>query len=523
MLFGAVKRAPARGVIASSDSQAKREKRVLLVGLALLTLPLVVFTLLRWAAPSRDIQIIVPTEHFLIVSAACLIALGMAIALSYAAIRTREPRTFFLVATYLMIAAPFSVHGLMTPGNTFSMHAFHNSMTVSAQLSLLLGGSAIMLAALPTPAKMDRAIRANFASLMTGLVLLSFGYILICLSFPTFLDWVPTGQEPTGVKTAFGLERHSVGMFIRYLVTVTGVVMCAIAATRFYRSFATTRSYATAAVAISALLIGESLIIQTFGAVWHISWWLYHGLLLIAVVLPMMAIALLYKRENSLFEIVDSLLLNETLAKVEYSFPDAIDGFISTVEKRDPYLKGHMRRVCEMAVAIADHLRVPDTAIRAASYAALLHDIGKLGLPQTVLHKPGRLTDAEFAILREHPARGFSLVANVESLRVAAPAIRWHHERLDGSGYPDGLSGSDVPLEARIIAVADVWDALTSDRVYRKAMSCADARVVLMAERGTKLDANCVDALFTILGQDSRTSARQNDPDVSEESVAAAG
>jgi hypothetical protein len=94
------------------------------------------------------------------------------------------------------------VHGLMTPGNTFSAHAFHNSMTVSAQLSLLLGAGAIVLAALPTPAKIDRAIRANFAPLMTGLILLSFGYILICLSIPTFLDWVPTGQEPTGMKTA---------------------------------------------------------------------------------------------------------------------------------------------------------------------------------------------------------------------------------------------------------------------------------------------------------------------------------
>ena len=92
-----------------------------------------------------------------------------------------------------------------------------------------------------------------------------------------------------------------------------------------------------------------------------------------------------YLLHHSLIEIVDSLLLNETLAKVEYSFPDAIDAFVSTVESRDPYLKGHMRRVCELSVAIADELKVPDTLMRAASYAALLHDIGKLGLPATIL------------------------------------------------------------------------------------------------------------------------------------------
>jgi HD-GYP domain-containing protein (c-di-GMP phosphodiesterase class II) len=489
-------------VATTSDIEAIRELRRLRVCLALLALPLITFAILRWLAPARDRVIVVPTEHFAVVSAACLIALLLAVGLSYAAVRTREPRTFFLAVTYLMIAAPFSVHGLMTPNHAFAMHGFHNSMTVSAQVSLFLGAIAIMLASLPLPARLDSAIRDQFGPLMTGVILLAFGYIALCLSVPTILDWAPTGGEQPGVKTAFGLERQTVGLTIRYTVMSAGMVVCVIAAVRFYRSFATTRSFATATVAISALLIAECLFIQTFGEVWHISWWLYHVLLLVAVVLPLSAIGWLYRRGSSLIEIVDSLLLNETLAKVEYSFPDAMDGFISTVERRDPYLKGHMRRVCELAVAIADHLRVPDTAIRAASYAALLHDIGKLGLPQAVLNKPDRLTDEEFAILKEHPSRGFTLIASVDSLKIAAPAIRWHHERLDGSGYPDGLAGSDVPLEARIIAVADVWDALTSDRAYRKAMCPNEAREILIAERGTKLDAECVDALFAVIEQD---------------------
>ena len=236
MVFGKSKRAPALSVTATSDALADRERQMLRVGLTALTIPGVVFAFLRWAVPAWDTRVVVPTEHFLIVSSACLVALAMAIALSYAAIQTREPRTFFLAATYLMIAAPFSVHGLMTPGNTFSMHAFHNSMTISAQLSLLLGAITIMLAALPTPTAIDRAIRNQFGPLMIGLILSSLGYILICLTFPTVFDWVPTGQEPAGVRTALGLERHAVGMAIRYLVTVTGVTMCAVAAIRFYRS-----------------------------------------------------------------------------------------------------------------------------------------------------------------------------------------------------------------------------------------------------------------------------------------------
>ena len=258
--------------------------------------------------------------------------------------------------------------------------------------------------------------------------------------------------------------------------------MCAVAAVRFYRSFATTRSFATAAVTISAVLIGESLFIQAFGAVWHISWWLYHGLLLIAVALPMTAFALLYRRGSSLIEIVDSMLLTETLAKVEYSFPDAIEGFIQTVEQRDPYLKGHMRRVCELAVAIADQMQVPDSAIRAASYAALLHDIGKLGLPQSVLNKPGRLTDDEFAVLKEHPTRGFALVANIESLRSAAPAIRWHHERLDGtriSGWPVRRRGSARGADhrgGRCLGRAHVGPRLSQGDVSHRSAEHPDRR-----------------------------------------------
>lgn len=494
-----LRRSPRLNVASTSEIQAESEQRMLQVALVLLSAPILAFVVLRWFAPGLDASFAIPREHFLAVSLACIVAVGMAVMVGQAAVKTREPRTFFLAATFIAIAAPFSVHGLMTPGQTFSMHGFHNSLSVSAQVALFLGGLFIMLASLPIPAPLGTFIRDQFGALMSGLILLAIGYVVICLSVPTFLDWVPTGNEPAGIQTAFGLDRQFAGKTLRYTTMSLGIVMAMIAARRFYRSFATTRSFATASMSISAVLLGQALFIQALGQLWRSSWWLYHVLVLFAVMLPMAAFAHLYRRGSSLVEIVDSLLLNETLAKVEYSFPEAIDTFIETVEARDPYLKGHMRRVCELSVAIAEELRVPDTAMRAASYAALLHDIGKLGLPPAVLHKPGRLTDEEFEILKEHPSRGFSLVANIESLKLAAPAIRWHHERLDGSGYPDALCGNDVPLEARIIAVADVWDALTSDRVYRRAMSPERAREILVSEAGTKLDATCVAALLRII------------------------
>ncbi len=472
-----------------------------MIATALVLVPIVLFVLLRWVAPAVDHIVAVPTRHFYIVSAACLIALGMAIVLSVAAVRSREPRTYFLAATYISLAAPFAVHGLMTPGQHFA-DGFYGSMSVSAQLSLVLGSVCIYMASRPLPPRLHRLISESFGPVMMATVLVAVAYILICLSFKGVLDWVPTGNERDGVTTMFGLDRSSVGWVLRLTLASIGVLSATDAALTFHRSFATTRSIATASVAISAALLAQSVFIQTFGVVWHYSWWIYHLSLFVAVMLPMAAISWLYARGSSLTEIVDSLLLTETLAKVTYSMPQVIDTLITSVEERDGHLEGHMRRVCHLSVAIADELAVGDTSVRAIGYASLLHDLGKLGMPPAILHKPGRLTDDEFAVLQEHPSRGFALVANIDALRIAAPAIRWHHERLDGTGYPDGLHGAEIPIEARVLAVADVWDALTSDRIYRSAMSTEDALRIVEAERGSKLDAACVDALFRVLSRE---------------------
>ena len=256
-------------MITASDLQARKERRGVALTLLLVLLPILAFWLLKVAPASWDPQIVVPREHFLIVSAACLIAFVMAIVLSVAAVRTIAPRTFFLAAAFLLIATPFSVHGLITPGETFSAHGFHNSLTISAQLSLFLGAALLMVASRPLPASVDRAIRQQYGTLMIGCVLLAIGYILVSLSLPAFLDWVPTGQEQAGITTIFGLDRAAIGKTLRYLAMAAGVAMALIAAYRFYRSFATTRSFATATVAICSLLIAESLVVQAFGVVWH--------------------------------------------------------------------------------------------------------------------------------------------------------------------------------------------------------------------------------------------------------------
>lgn len=142
-----------------------------------------------------------------------------------------------------------------------------------------------------------------------------------------------------------------------------------------------------------------------------------------------------------------------------------------TIEARDPMTNGHCERLARHAVALGKALGLGETDLQALHRGGYLHDVGKVGVPDAVLLKPGPLTPAEFALMKKHPDIGDSLCAPLQSLRAVRPIIRCHHERLDGSGYPQGLKGEEVPLLAQIVGIADVFDALTSHRPYRPALT----------------------------------------------------
>jgi putative two-component system response regulator len=152
------------------------------------------------------------------------------------------------------------------------------------------------------------------------------------------------------------------------------------------------------------------------------------------------------------------------------------------VEARDPYTEGHCQRLKEYATALGAALHLDPADFDALSRGAALHDIGKIGLPDIVLLKPGRLNAAELALMREHPIVGDDLCRTVKSLECVRPIVRSHHERQDGRGYPDGLSGDQIPLLAQVVAVVDVFDALTTNRPYRPAMTAKAAYDVMLAE-----------------------------------------
>lgn len=175
-------------------------------------------------------------------------------------------------------------------------------------------------------------------------------------------------------------------------------------------------------------------------------------------------------------------------------------GLANALEAKDPYTRGHSERVAALSRRVAAALGRPAVEAEIIAQAGLLHDLGKIGVPESILGKAGPLTAAEWAVMRRHPVIGSQIVAPFEFLSAGAAIIRYHHERWDGSGYPEGLRGVDIPLGARVVAAADVFDALTSARPYRGALGRAAALAHLRREAGRTLDADVVEALVAVVG-----------------------
>ena len=185
--------------------------------------------------------------------------------------------------------------------------------------------------------------------------------------------------------------------------------------------------------------------------------------------------------------------------QLQRSVYQSLVGLCTALEAKDPYTRGHSERVAGWSRRLAERLGLCADDVERIGQAALLHDIGKIGVPESVLRKPGPLDDDEWSVMRRHPVVGAQIVAPFEMLAGIDTLIRHHHERFDGSGYPDGLCGEAVPVGCRVIAVADVYDALTSDRPYRRAWSHERAMAVLSEQAGRALDARAVAAFADVV------------------------
>ena len=193
---------------------------------------------------------------------------------------------------------------------------------------------------------------------------------------------------------------------------------------------------------------------------------------------------------------------SELFNNLEKAYLDTLSALTNAIDAKDSYTRGHSDRVTELSVRLAKEAKLDHAELEKIRLGGVLHDIGKIGIPESILNKPGRLDDQEFEVIKSHPVLGVSILGSVEFLKNVVPVIKHHHERYDGKGYPDKLKGTDIPYLARIVSIADTYDAMTTNRPYRKALTAEESLKEIERCKGTQFDPELADLFIEMIRRD---------------------
>ena len=427
-----------------------------------------------------------PTLHFWIVSGCTVLSacIGTALALSVQSVRTT--RTVFLALGFVAVAMIFATHGLSTPGFIVPGTQYPYAVVISAGLSELVGALFIFLSVLPATTPGARWVRDHGAHLMVVAFALLLAYVGTMMFKPDWWGFVPTTHP---WDTIFASAT---------------MLMLGYSALRYLSAWRLTHLPGQFAMVCALVLLAESQVSMYYGVVWAASWWLYHVLMLAAFVTLIVGWVVEAARAKSLVVFSRAIELRDELNRATVATPEALARLEAAIASKDEYTRHHMTRVAAYAVAIAREMRLDEATTRMTEVTGLLHDIGKIRVPDAVLMKPGPLTDDEYAVMKEHAAWGEHITRQSKVLSHVSRAVGAHHEKFSGNGYPNKLVKNDIPIEARIVAVADTYDALTTNRVYRPKRSVAEAVVEMRRVSGTQLDPQCVEAFIAWLEKTGR-------------------
>jgi hypothetical protein len=441
---------------------------------AVAALAIVPAAVLEWAA---DEPVAASAHaHFGLVLAGALAAAVAAAILTIAGVRRRDGRTVLLGTAFSTMTALLAVHGFATPG---VLAGDNGVVAFAGAASLPAGAFVLALSALPAlrrPRHIGPLVAAQVA-IAAAILMLGASALLL----PSIVPSVPT----TGSATA-------------YVLLAVGVALLALIGMRAVRTWQLTRRPADLVGVAGVAWLGIALAVQMTVPFTQLAFYLGHMLELAGVIALGLPAALDLRRGAASRPLVGDLGATDLVAQEESFLGARVSALVVRLGEKDAATEGHTRRVAMLAVQVGEALGLPRRRLRLLALGGLLHDMGKLAVPSAVLSKPGPLDDAEFAEIRKHPEAGERLLRELGGF---APGVRRlvldHHERLDGSGYPRGLSGDDLDVETRILAACDVYDALVSDRVYSSAWT--RERALALLRDGALFDQCCVAALERLL------------------------
>jgi hypothetical protein len=412
--------------------------------------------------------------HFYGVGMSALVATAAAVALTTVGAREGDSRTVIVGGGFALMAALLAVHGLSTPGVILGNNGL---IAVTGAATLPVGGGVMMLAALPTfgGASVIRRVLAIEAALGAAIVAFSAVAALV----PSIVPGVPAPRSAAAIA-----------------LFVLGLPVYGVLAVRAMNTFLLTRRAADFLVVVGIVLLACALYAALFLSFMDLGWWLGHVFELSGIVVVGSSLVYDLHRGRRSRTLVGDLRAAELVAAEEAYLGARVRALMERLAAKDASTEEHTRRVATLAVVVGEELGLSPTRLRSLAIGGLLHDIGKLSLPDAILQKPSSLDDYEYEIVKLHPQRGRELLSELGGFDDAIERLVLdHHERLDGSGYPRGLHADDLALETRILAVCDVYDALVSPRVYRPAWPQEEALALLRDDSGIGFDPRCVEAL----------------------------
>jgi HD-GYP domain-containing protein (c-di-GMP phosphodiesterase class II) len=415
--------------------------------------------------------------HFSGVGLTALVAALAAVALTIVGARRQDARTVLVGTAFSAMAALLALHGIATPGMLVGPNGV---VSFTGGATLPIGGAVLALSAMPA-LRRPRGVKP-LLFLQAGLLAVIVALGAIGLLVP---EAVPAVPEP---RSAPALALLAVGL-----------VFYGVLGLRALRTFLLTRRRADLLVFVGIVWLAAALPPAMMLQYFELGWWLGHWFELVGIAIVGVPVALDLHRGAQSRPLAGDLSGAELVASEEAFLGAHVRALTVSLAEKDEYTECHTRRVALRAVQVGEELGLSAIRLRALATGALVHDIGKLTVPDSVLKKPGPLTDEEFAVIKRHPDAGDRLLADLGFGRDVRQLVRDHHERLDGNGYPNGLFGPAISLDVRILTVCDVYDALISTRVYRGAWSHDRALALLREESGMAFDSRCVTALERVL------------------------
>jgi len=425
--------------------------------------------------------------HFAAVGFAALAATGAAILLTAIGVRRRDSRAVLVGTAFTAMAALLSLHGLATPGIILG---FNGVVSFAGGATLPVGGAVLALSALPALQGPNgvRPLLWVQGMLLGGIASLGF----IGLVSPSFVPAVPAPASTAAI-----------------VVLAIGLCFYGLLGLRALHTFLLTRRLADLFVVVGLSWLAGALVAALVLDFRQLGWWVGHGLELAGIGFVGGAVALDLHRSVQSRPLVGDLRGSELVSEEEAFLGSHIRALTVRLAEKDTYTEEHTRRVALRAVQVGEELGLPPGRLRTLAVGGLLHDIGKLSVPDQVLKKPGPLDKDEYAIIQRHPEHGRRLLGELGGFANGVlRLVHDHHERLDGSGYPQGLNANELDLDTRILAVCDVYDALISTRVYRAAWNAEKALGLLFEQAGSAFDKRCVEALARVLAREAASSLR---------------